>query len=260
MKRSVSVFLILSVLSLAATLLPKYIDRNKLLQGLKGVRSEQKQESKRGLSDSNYRNNSMLPFMRGQTEEIKRLKGSLDSESVAILDSVSEIVKEMIAVCSEYENAVVKVFAALEFNTINDPEDLGKSIERAKHAETAANKLVRLNNDMVAKLKESHIGSRVISSDTDSTMQGFFRAADIERIGKLYKLSAEIMKDVQSALLVMEKEWGEWEYNEEGGSVLFESESAVIEFNDTIVQIGIILQKAEELQLTILKAQKGDSS
>ena len=56
----------------------------------------------------------------------------------------------------------------------------------------------------------------------------------------------------------MEKEWGAWEYNVEGG-VLFESESAVIEFNDTMAQIGILVQKAEELQLTILKAKAGYS-
>jgi len=46
----------------------------------------------------------------------------------------------------------------------------------------------------------------------------------------------------------------------EGGGVLFESESAVIEFNDTMAQIGILVQKAEELQLTILKAKAGYSS
>ena len=48
------------------------------------------------------------------------------------------------------------------------------------------------------------------------------------------------------------------EYNVEGG-VLFESESAVIEFNDTMAQIGILVQKAEELQLTILKTKAGYS-
>jgi len=111
---------------------------------------------------------------------------------------------------------------------------------------------------MGTKLKEFPAGSQEPPSDTDSTMQGFYLTADIGRRGKLYKLSAEIMKDVQSALHVMEKEWGVWEYNAEGG-VLFESESAVIEFNDAMAQIGILVQKAEELQFTILKAQAGDS-
>ena len=54
--------------NLVATLLPRYIKRNRSLQELMGVRSEQKQEVKPGLSDPNYRNDSMLLFMRREVE------------------------------------------------------------------------------------------------------------------------------------------------------------------------------------------------
>ena len=67
------------------------------------------------------------------------------------------------------------------------------------------------------------------------------------------------MKDAQLVLQVLEKEWGAWEYNVEGGSMLFESESAVIEFNNTMEQIGVLVKKVKELQLTILKTQASDS-
>ncbi len=255
MKRSVLILLVFSAISFAATLLPRYIERNKSLQELMSVRSEQKQEAKLRLSDSNYRNDSMLPFMRRQVEEIEKLKNSLGSESEVVLDSILEIVKEMISVYSEYESAMIKVFAVLEFNAINASEDIGRSIERAKQAEIATNRMDRLNKEMGAKLKQSLIGSRVPPSDIDSTMRGFYQAADIERRSELYKMNAEVMKDAQLVLQVLEKEWGAWEYDLEGGSVLFESESAVIEFNNTMEQIGVLVQKVKELQLTILKTQ-----
>jgi len=44
MKRSVLILLVFSAISLVATLLPRYIGRNKLLQGVMSNRSEQKQE------------------------------------------------------------------------------------------------------------------------------------------------------------------------------------------------------------------------
>ena len=47
MKRSIKIFLVLSALSFVATILPKYIERQKALQKIKSVRSEQKQEAKR---------------------------------------------------------------------------------------------------------------------------------------------------------------------------------------------------------------------
>ena len=259
MKRSVLILLVFSAISLVATILPIYLERNRSLQELMSTRPEQKQKAKPGLKDSNNRNGSMILFMRREVEKIERLKNSQGSESEVVLDSISEIVKEMISVYSEYESSMAKVFAALEFSAINSPEDIGKSIERAKRAEIAANKMVGLNEEMEAKLKEFLAGSQELPSGADSTMQGFYQTADIGRRGKLYKLSAEIMKDAQSALHVMEKEWGAWEYNVEGGGVLFESESAVIEFNDTMAQIGILVQKAEELQLAIIKAQAADS-
>ena len=259
MKRSVLILLVFSAISLVATFLPRYLERNRSLQELMSNRSEQKQEAKPSIGDPSNRDDSMLLFMRRQAEEIERLKNSSGSKSEVVLDSISKIVKEMISVYSEYESSMVKVFAALEFSAINSPEDIGKSIEMAKKAEIAAKRMVWLNSEMGTKLKESLAGSPEPPSDTDSTMQGFYRTADIGRRGKLYKLNAEIMKDAQSALHVMKKEWGAWEYNVESGGVLFESESAVIEFNDTMVQIGILVQKAEELQLTIQKAQADDS-
>ena len=258
MKRSVLILLVFSAISLVATFLPRYLERNRSLQELMSNRSEQKQEAKPSIGDPSNRDDSMLLFMRRQAEEIERLRNSSGSESEVVLDSISKIVKEMISVYSEYESSMVKVFAVLGFSAINSSEDIGKSIERAKKAEIAANRMVRLNKEMGIKIKESLAGSQEPPSDTDSTMQGFYQTADIGRRGKLYRLSAEIMKDAQSSLHVMEKEWGAWEYNVEGG-VLFESESAVIEFNDTMAQIGILVQKAEELQLTILKAKAGYS-
>ncbi len=259
MKRSVLILLVFSAISFVATLLPRYLERNKLLQGIKSVRSEQAQEVKPGLGDPGNRNDSMLLFMRRQVEEIERLKNSPGSESELALNSISEIVKEMISVYSEYESAMIKVFAALEFNAINTPEDIGKSIERAKKAEIAANRMELLNQEMGTKLKESLAGSQEPPSDTNPTMRGFYRTADIERRSDLYKMNEEIMKDAQSALQVMKKEWGAWEYNVEEGGVLFESESTVIEFNDTMKQIGVLVQKVKELQLAIIKAQAGDS-
>ncbi len=259
MKRSVLILLVLSAISFVATLLPRYIERNKSLQELMNIRSEQKQEAEPGLSGPNYRNDSMLLFMRRQVEEIERLKNSLGSELEEVLNSISGIVKEMIPVYSEYESAMIKVFAALEFNAINSPEDIDKSIERAKQAEIAVNRMELLNKEMGTKLKESLAGSQEPPSDTDSTMRDFYRTANIERRSELYKMNVDIMKDAQLALQVMEKEWGAWEYNVEEGGVLFESESAVIEFNDTMKQISVLVQKVKELQLAILKAQAGDS-
>ncbi len=259
MKRSVLILLVFSAISFVATLLPKYIERNKILQGIKSVRSEQKQEAKSGLGDSSNRNDSMLLFMRREVEEIERLKNSLGSESAVVLDSISGIVKEMISVFSVYESAVIKVFAALEFKAINTPEDIGKSIERTKQAEIAANRMELLNKEMEIKLKEFLAESQEPSSDTDSTIRSFYRAADIKRRSELYKMNAETMREARLALQVLEKEWGVWEYNVKEGGVLFKSESAVIEFNDAMKQIGVLVQKVKELQLAILKVQTRDS-
>jgi hypothetical protein len=245
--------------NLVATLLPRYIKRNRSLQELMGVRSEQKQEAKPGLGDPHSRNDSMLLLMRREVEEIERLKNSPGSESVVVLDSVLEIVKEMISAYSEYESAKTQVFAALEFDAIDAPEDIGKSIERARQAELAANRMVRLNKEMGAKRKESLIGSQESPSETDSTMQGFYRTVDIERRSGLYKMSVEVMREARLVLQVLKKEWGAWEYNVEEGGVLFESKSTVVEFNSAMARIGGLVQKVKELQLVILKAQKGDN-
>lgn len=255
MKRSVLILLVFSAISLVATLLPRYLERNTSLQELMSTSSEQKQQAKPGLSDPSYRNDSMLLFMRRQVEEIERLKNSQGSESEVVLDYISEIVKEMISVYSEYKSSMVKVFAALELSAINSPEDIGKSIERANKAEIAVNRMAQLNKEMGTKLKEFLSGSREPLSDTDSTMRDFYLAADIERKRELYKMNAEIMRDAQLALQVLKKEWGAWEYNVEEVGVVFESESTVIEFNNTMKQIGVLVQNAKELQFEILKAQ-----
>ncbi len=257
MKRSVLLLLVFSAISLVATLLPRYIERNISFQKLRNIHSEQKQEIEPGSGDPNNRNDSILLLMRREVEEIERFKNRRGSESAVVLDSVLKIIKEMISVYSEYESVMAKAFAALEFNAIVTPEDIGKSIESAKKAEIAANRMERLNKEMRTKLKESLAGSQESTLDTDQATRGFYQIANIERRGKLYTFSEEIMKNVQSALQVMEKEWGEWEYNEEEGGVLFESESAVMEFNDTMKQIGVLVQKIKELQLVILKAYAG---
>ncbi len=260
MKRSVLILLVFSAISLIATLLPRYIERNKSLQGLMNVRSEQKQEAKSGLGDPDYRKDSMLLFMKREVEEIERLKNSPGGESEVVLDSISGIVKGMISVYSEYENAKTAVFAALEFNAINIPEDIGKSIEMAKQAEIAANRMERLNKEMEAKLKESLVGSQEPpSSGTDSTTRGFYLIAGIERRSELYKMNAEVMREAGLVLQVLAKEWGAWEYNVAEGGVLFESERTVIEFNSAMERIGALVLKVKELQLSILKAQAGDS-
>ena len=259
MKRSVLILLVFSAISLVATLLPRYIGRNKLLQGVMSNRSEQKQDAKPGLSDSSNRNDSMLLFMRREIEEIERLKSILGSESEVVLDPISEIVKEMVSVYSEYESAMIKVFSALEFNAIDAPDGIGKSIEMAKQAEILANRMERLNKEMGAKLKEPLAGSQEPPSDTDSTMQGFCRTADIERRSELYKMSVEVMKEARLVLQVLKKEWGAWEYNVEEGGVRFESKSRVVEFNSAMARIGGLVQKIKELQLAILKTYKGDN-
>jgi hypothetical protein len=258
MKRSVLIFLVFSVISFVATLLPRYLERSKSLQELRSVRLEQEQEAKRKLSDPNYRNDLMLQFIRSQVEEIERLKNSLGSESEIVLDPISEIVKEMISAYSEYENAVIKIFAILEFKAINSPEDIGKSIVRAKQAEIAANRMCRLNKEMGTKLKEFLVGSQESPSNTNSPIRGFYQTADIERKNELYKMNAEVMKEAQLVLQVLKKEWGTWEYNEGEGGVIFESEIAVSKFNSTMEQIGVLVQKVKELQFTILRATAGD--
>ena len=116
-----------------------------------------------------------------------------------------------------------------------------------------------LNKEIGTKLKESLVGSQEPPSDTDSTMRGFYITADIERRSELYKMNAEIMREARLVLQVLAKEWGTWEYNVEEGGVLFESESAVIEFNSAMERIGALVLKVKELQLSILKAQAGDS-
>ena len=259
MKRSVLILLVFSAISLVATLLPRYLERNRSLQELMSNRSEQKQEAKPSIGDPSNRDDSMLLFMRRQVEEIERLKNSLGSESAVVLDSISEIVKEMISVYSEYESFMIKVFAALEFSAMNSHEDIGKSIEMAKKAEIAARRMVWLNSEMGTKLKESLAGSQEPPSDTDSTMQGFCRTADIERRSELYKINSEVMREARLVLQVLEKEWGAWEYNVKEGGVLFESESTVIEFNNTMERIGVLVQKVKELQLAIIKTHKGNS-
>ncbi len=259
MKRSVLILLVFSAISLVATLLPRYIDRNKLLQGIKSVRSGQEQEAKPGLGSPGNKNDSMLLFMRRQAEEIERLKNSLGSESAVVLDSISGIIEEMISVSSKYESAMVKVFAALEFNAINTPEDIGKSIERAKQAEIAANRMELLNKEMEIKLKEFLAGSQEPLSGTELTMRSFYLTTDKERISELYRMNADTMRAAQSALQILEKEWGAWEYNIDEGGVLFESESGVMEFNNTMKQIAVLVQKVKALQLTILKVQADDS-
>ena len=69
MKRGIKIFLAASVVCFVATYLPKYIERHKDLQEIKSESSEQKQEAKRRLSDPNYRNDSILPFMTRQAKE-----------------------------------------------------------------------------------------------------------------------------------------------------------------------------------------------
>ncbi len=223
------------------------------------VRSEQKQEAKSELSDPGDRNESMLLHMRRQVEEIERLKNSPGSESETVLDSILEIVKEMISVYSEYESAMVKVFAALEFNAIDSLDGIRKSIDMADQAEVATNRMEQLDKEMNTKLKESLAGNQVPASDADSTIRSFYLTVYIEGKSELYKMNAEIIKDAQSALQIMEKEWGAWEYNVEGGGVLFESENTVIEFKSIMERIGVLVSKVKALQHSILKAQTGDS-
>ncbi|WP_203415573.1 hypothetical protein, partial [Candidatus Scalindua japonica] len=81
----------------------------------------------------------------------------------------------------------------------------------------------------------------------------------IERRGELYKMNAEVMGKAHFVLQVLEKEWGAWEYNMKKGGVYFESKRAVIEFNSTMEQIGVLVRKIKELQLTILETQSGEN-
>ena len=61
-------------------------------------------------------------------------------------------------------------------------------------------------------------------------------------------------------LLILEKEWGAWKYDEVEGGVLFNSDSAVTEFNNVTERIVDLTQKLEKLQYTILKNQAGEGS
>jgi hypothetical protein len=119
--------------------------------------------------------------------------------------------------------------------------------------------MVRLNKEMGTRLKESLIVSQEPPSDTDFTIQGFYRTADIERRSGLYRMSVEVMREARLVLQVLKKEWGAWEYNVEEGGVLFESKSRVVEFNSAMARIGGLVQKVKELQPAILKTYKGDN-
>ncbi len=114
----------------------------------------------------------------------------------------------MISVYSEYENSVIEVFVALEFNAIYTTEDIGKSIERARQTEIAAKRMEQLNKEMGIKLREFLAGNQETSADIDSTVQGYYLAADIERRNELYKMNVETMRTAQLALQILEEEWG----------------------------------------------------
>lgn len=97
MKRSVKIFLLLSALSLVATVLPKYIERQKALQKSKSVRSEQKQENKRNyqkLLRGGVKMSALIEeFKREHSEIIEALKevkelGILTEEGHAKLMSI----------------------------------------------------------------------------------------------------------------------------------------------------------------------------
>ncbi len=259
MKRSVLILLVFSAISFVATLLPRYIERNKSLQELMSVRSEQKQETKSGVNNPNHRNESMLLFMKREVEEIERLKNRSGGESEVEQDSVSGIVKELISAYSEYENEKTAIFAVLELNAINTTDDICKSIKRAKQAEIIAKRIELLNKEMEAKLKESLVERRDSSSSAYPAMRGISLIADIKRRRELYKMNTEVIREARLVLEVLSKEWGAWEYNVEEGGVLFASEDTVIEFNSVMERIGVLVLKIKELQLLILKAQAANS-
>jgi len=259
MKRSVLILLVFSAISFVATILPRYIERNKSLQESMSARSEQKQEAKSGLNDPNHRKDSMLLYMRRQVEEIEILKNSPGGESEVELDSISEIVKELISAYSEYENEKTAIFAVLELNAINTIDDIGKFIERAKQTEIVANRIELLNKEIGTKLKESLVVRRETFSGADPAMRGISLIADIERRRELYKMNTEVIREARLVLKVLSKEWGAWEYNVEKGGVLFTSESTVIEFNSAMGRVGVLVLKIKELQLLILKSQAANN-
>ncbi len=100
----------------------------------------------------------------------------------------------------------------------------------------------------------------VSPADINSAMRGFYRTADIERKSELYKMNAKFWKEVKLLLHILEREWGAWEYDEVEGEVLFDSDNAIIEFNNTMERIDNLATNIEELQLAILRKQAGEEN
>jgi hypothetical protein len=101
MKRSIKIFLVLSALSLVATLLPKYIERHKYLQKSKSVRSEHNLEAKR---------NHQKPLMGGV--KMSALIEGFKKEHFEILEALNEV-KELGVLSKEGQTKLMSIKATL---------------------------------------------------------------------------------------------------------------------------------------------------
>jgi len=155
MKRGILTLLVVFAVSLTVAFLSQYIEQQNTVQEIKSVRSEQQREAERRLRDPDYRNESVLPAMSRQADEIKRLKNSVGGKDAAILDAVSEIAQEMVLITSQFESADKEASKVFEFGALHTPEDIGESIERAKQAEKAANIIDQTVRAMGPKFKEA---------------------------------------------------------------------------------------------------------
>ena len=260
MKHVILISIAVFIISFGVSFLPRYINQQNTIQELGNVRSEQQIEAKRRLREHEYRNKSALPAMSSQVDEIERLKNSVGGENAVILEVTSEIIREMILITSQLEDADKEASTVFEFGSLSTLEDIDNSIEKVERAEQAANTMDQAVREMGPKLKEALTMRNVSPADIDSAMQGFYRTADIERKSESYKMSVEIWKEVKVLLHILEREWGAWEYDEVDGGVLFDSDNAIIEWNNTMDRIDDLALKTEELQLAILRRQAGEEN
>lgn len=193
-----------------------------------------------------------------QVYEFERLKNSAGGENALIFDATSDIIREIISITSRLEDADKEASVVFDFGSLRTPEDINKFIEKVERVQQAASAMEQAVREMGPKLKEALTMRNVSPAEIDSAMQGLYRAGDIDKKIELYKMNVEIWKEVKVLLHILKREWGAWEHDEINGSVLFDSDNAIAEWNNTGDRLDGLALKAEELQFAILRRQAGE--
>jgi len=258
MKDKIKIALAIISIPIIVGLIPflnNYIDQKNSLKEIKNMISDQRSSAKRRLDNPDYRDESTLPEMRSQIEKLKSLTNITKGKDKIVLDVILEYVDESELITSQYESVIEKSSKVLEFGDIRSPNDITESIEKVKKVESEIIRMSEFLENSGRKIKDNLDKRNLTQSYIQTVMEGFYKTSDLDRKIEFQELNLKIWKEIENILKILKREWGEWEYSEEEGKVLFDSEKTFMKVNDSTDRIEKLTVKSEQLQLEILESQ-----